>query len=883
MFKLFRGILLSISVLVLVSGSAAVAESATAVNHGQQEKFIFGFTNGNTLKIIPKSRTVEIYDADGKKMQNVFSSADIERFYDNVNPARTPYNIMNWADAQSRSHYYTVTFNSKFISEFTIMEVDGRLFVINQNGEKTALDFSTLVGTSGFEIARHKIGEFRVSHHWYYQASEPGLGILKIIGQGPNGPSSHYFAVNRKGEIQDLAVIEASKKATVGMTDDRATFLDSKGVEFASKKISIYPYEINKAKGGNNYQVTLLEHKIVFNGKTPNLPSNDVTATNENGAKENLNDMIFRVFKDYTKENLGAGKETFALDEDMSDRIREGLESEESRNVVILGDAGSGKSETVRSFVKAVTEGKFPEIPVWTKFVEIHVDDIEAGTSLRGQAEARMKALMDYARNRDVILIIDEIDTLRGGGATGNESDIINKIESYLGDGSLRIIAMSKPAKFQNAFGGDDGLMRRFTLVNKPAFPDDMITQALADWAKTKKKEILPENIRDRIAFLSREFDAIASPLNKAVRLQDRFYAHLKIQSKIPGLAPANVTVNYLDKFAAKLYNIDPGVFDFEGRKELYAKYQKEMNKAVIGLPKAKAVLDFTAQRMASNQTTGSKTPQGLALLVGPAGVGKTFVPMVYAKSMGFNYKRIILSHYAGRTSEEFLIDIGRELEKSIFTVFLFDEVEKAPQYIQDILLAVTDAGTIAVSKSIDGLSGRAKSVVEMMTTKSTMFFATNAGADAVVANPNIVGEELKQAMLNDRNPLSEYFINRMKFVLVFTPPQTKEEFLAVVKSKYLEKLAEQKRQTGINYTVKNEDKFLTAIADEYFDPRSGFRQGITQVEQAIDAAVQKQTMTGSANSNALGSSCKLTLEKVSFSALNEKSINKKGGMGFTY
>jgi len=128
---------------------------------------------------------------------------------------------------------------------------------------------------------------------------------------------------------------------------------------------------------------------------------------------------------------------------------------------------------------------------------------------------------------------------------------------------------------------------------------------------------------------------------------------------------------------------------------------------------------------------SGKGGPRNAYLLAGPPGVGKTFMAELFAKKLGYDFKRFDMSGYSGQDAERDLHGWSRQykdtnsggalteyVDKNPRCVLLFDEIEKADSGVMRIFLQILDEGVC-----------RDRFYEKNVSFKNTIiFFTTNAG-----------------------------------------------------------------------------------------------------------------------------------------------------------
>lgn len=139
------------------------------------------------------------------------------------------------------------------------------------------------------------------------------------------------------------------------------------------------------------------------------------------------------------------------------------------RNVILVGKPGVGKSSIVYKLTSDIVNQRCPEIFYDFIVLSLDVNNIIAGTSLRGQAEERFQNLIDLLKKHDnVILFIDEIHMIVGAGAVshGEKQDLSNVLKPILAGDDAIVIGATTDEEYAQTFGMEGALRRRFKTIN---------------------------------------------------------------------------------------------------------------------------------------------------------------------------------------------------------------------------------------------------------------------------------------------------------------------------------------------------------------------------------------------------------------------------------
>lgn len=141
-------------------------------------------------------------------------------------------------------------------------------------------------------------------------------------------------------------------------------------------------------------------------------------------------------------------------------------------NPILTGEAGVGKTAVVEGFAQRLASGDVPDCLKGTVLRSLDIGLLQAGASMKGEFENRLKSVIEEVQNSDVpiILFIDEAHTLIGAGGAAGQNDAANLLKPALARGELRCIAATTWQEYVKYFEKDPALTRRFQniLVDEP-------------------------------------------------------------------------------------------------------------------------------------------------------------------------------------------------------------------------------------------------------------------------------------------------------------------------------------------------------------------------------------------------------------------------------
>lgn len=149
------------------------------------------------------------------------------------------------------------------------------------------------------------------------------------------------------------------------------------------------------------------------------------------------------------------------------DQMIDILTRRRKNNPIAVGEAGVGKSAIVEGLALRIVHQEVPEHLHNVELWGLDMGALQAGASMKGEFEKRLKAVIEAVKVADppVILFIDEAHTLIGAGGQAGGSDAANLLKPALARGELRTIAATTWTEYKKYFEKDPALSRRFQLV----------------------------------------------------------------------------------------------------------------------------------------------------------------------------------------------------------------------------------------------------------------------------------------------------------------------------------------------------------------------------------------------------------------------------------
>ena len=168
------------------------------------------------------------------------------------------------------------------------------------------------------------------------------------------------------------------------------------------------------------------------------------------------------------------------------ERLAQILSRRKKNNPVLIGGPGVGKSAIVEGLALRIVKRKVSRILFDKRVVSLDMASLVAGTKYRGQFEERVKGILDeLAKNKDIILFIDELHTIVGAGNAAGSMDAANLLKPALARGEIQCIGATTLDEYRKNIENDGALERRFQKVMvEPTTPEE--TRVILDNIREK-------------------------------------------------------------------------------------------------------------------------------------------------------------------------------------------------------------------------------------------------------------------------------------------------------------------------------------------------------------------------------------------------------------
>ena len=151
------------------------------------------------------------------------------------------------------------------------------------------------------------------------------------------------------------------------------------------------------------------------------------------------------------------------------ERMFEVLLKKNKSNIILVGDAGVGKTAIVEGMVETILKRECPDLLLHKEVLSLDIASVLAGTIYRGQMEEKLKKILDsLSKDAHYILFIDEIHNIigAGGSSDGGGLDFANIMKPALSRGDISCVGATTKDEYERFFKKDSALDRRFEKID---------------------------------------------------------------------------------------------------------------------------------------------------------------------------------------------------------------------------------------------------------------------------------------------------------------------------------------------------------------------------------------------------------------------------------
>ncbi len=491
----------------------------------------------------------------------------------------------------------------------------------------------------------------------------------------------------QKYDVND-AVVEEDIKRLFGTNDDQPFYM-----EYSQSVKRILERSIEYAKDKNQDQVTLniliislLKEKESVAYEILQKYHVDVEEViyllQEKSAFETLLDQIPTLVN--INKKVKTKKYKIIGRENEIDQVCTILSKKEKNNVLIIGEAGVGKSALVEKLAMMINQGKVVDSLKNKIIYELSLSSLVAGTKYRGEFEEKFKKIIDKVKDLDnVIIFIDEIHNVIGAGGAEGAIDASNILKPYLARKDMTVIGATTIDEYYKHFEKDHAMNRRFSIVTLKENTKEETLEILKgikgyyeSYHQIKIDNVL---LKELIELVDCHIKNRTYP-DKAIDILDLSCVKAKFYHE------KELTKNRIVETIEKYLNITIH------HQMDYQKLEKQLNKDILGQEKGIHQMIETFQH--------KQLPISF-FIYGPTSCGKTLTAKSLAKYLNYHYLKLDMNQYQESHSLYKLLETYHEkpslllstLQSYPHTVLLLDHIDQACEEIIHLFSQILDDG----------------------------------------------------------------------------------------------------------------------------------------------------------------------------------------------
>jgi ATP-dependent Clp protease ATP-binding subunit ClpC len=370
-------------------------------------------------------------------------------------------------------------------------------------------------------------------------------------------------------------------------------------------------------------------------------------------------------------------------------------------SVLLVGDAGVGKTAAVRQFARLLAKGSVDgRRRIW----RTSGDRLIAGMVYLGMWQERCFNLINELRNEGDYLYVDRLTSILKAQSDG--ACIADLLLPAIRSGEIAVLAECSEIELERSRQRNPQLIDQFEILRMPPMASGLVAPLLEQYLTSQAKDLSVDGLalRQLVELLEVFQPQMAFP-GKGFHFVD--WLGQQKAGKREHLRSADMAQAF-SRFSGL-----PVQLLAEDTPLPAAKVAEALREGVVGQDDATQVCGEMVARFKA-RLQDPQQPVGTLLFVGPTGVGKTELAKQLTRYLFGDSSRMIrldMSEYMSSDSPSRLLEIGRgsqslaeKIRQNPLSLILFDEVEKAHPSVFDLLLGLLGEGrlTDALGRLVD-------------------------------------------------------------------------------------------------------------------------------------------------------------------------------------
>ena len=547
-----------------------------------------------------------------------------------------------------------------------------------------------------------------------------------------------------------------------------------------------------------------------------------------------------------------------------SDKVTE-IESilarEQSSNVLLLGEAGVGKTDLLIEVATRMDTGTALNAIVGQHITILDTERLFAVYASKQDFELGVLSLFtEAAKAGNTIIVIENISTFIAQ-AESIGVYIPELLDQFLASAMVHIIATDTPGAYHTHLETMGAFVRRFKEILVESSDTGSTIGVLQNLVRGYEK-------KHDLFFTYTALEALVSSADRYIVTGVMPDKAVSLLVDIVQQADKENVQCIDDVFVYTAVSAQTGIPAGpikEEERDVLLNLEDILHKRVVGQNQAVDAIARTMRRARAGMQT-SERPIGTFLFLGPTGVGKTET----AKALAYIFfkdekhmSRIDMSEFNTNDAVVRLIGdnehsgaLSDMLKEHPYSVVLLDEFEKASKEVHDLFLQILDEGMFTDGRG-DVVNARNTIIIATSNAGSTLIMKTvQQRKDIGVLNEEIINHIVSEGIFKPE------LINRFDSTVIFEPLTYQEQ--ANVAHLMLADLYQRIKTQGYELVITKD--LMDILIEKGYSPEFGARPMQRILQDVVEEKVAQEIIKGTAKKGDT-----ITLTKADFDDLHTK------------